>query len=250
MTIPAACGDNDGSPPPVNTMSDGVDVEFGDVEAANGLGDEIERQFCYDRGYVSFRPFNESDRDQLQELHQEWFPVQYKDEFYDELVLGRMVNTGEKLFTCAAVYHEDDATSGHTDPLETQDELSIKSNPSPDSTSSETDEDYIAACVVGSVLDVLRLDKKTVSLLVSDPFRYKRVLYIMTLGTRTEFRNAGLATTLVQKCISIVEKNKHCGALYLHVITFNTAAIRFYERLGFYRVKEIESKKRALQDSA
>ena len=70
----------------------------------------------------------------------------------------------------------------------------------------------------------------------------------MTLGTVSEFRNARLATSLVEKCIHTVEKNEQCGALYLHVITFNTAAIRFYERLGFYRVKEIESKSHVLEN--
>ncbi|KAL3766157.1 hypothetical protein ACHAWU_004157, partial [Discostella pseudostelligera] len=40
------------------------------------------------------------------------------------------------------------------------------------------------------------------------------------------------------------ERNKEevgcCGALYLHVITYNKGAIRMYERLGFMRVKKIE----------
>ena len=226
-------------------MSDHIAIE-GDLEAGRVLGEDESEQQYLERlsshgGYVSFRPFHEGDRDQVQELHQEWFPVTYKDEFYDELVLQRMVNTGEKLFTCAAVYHEDDElqkTANHAQPTE----ASIKPNPSADTILNETDEDYIVACVVGSMLDVTRLDEQTVSLLVSDPFRYRHVFYIMTLGTVTEFRHARLATTLVEKCIRIVENNDQCGALYLHVITFNTAAIRFYERLGFYRVKEIESK--------
>ncbi len=34
-----------------------------------------------------------------------------------------------------------------------------------------------------------------------------------------------------------------CGALYLHVITYNKGAIRMYERLGFMRVKKIEGTK-------
>jgi ribosomal protein S18 acetylase RimI-like enzyme len=201
-----------------------------DIEEARQLGycEDCEEQpqshSSLEGGLISYRPFHPGDREQIQELHKEWFPVTYKDEFYDELVLERMVNTGEKLFTCAAVYHEEEEETQQA--MINEDEY----------------EDYIVACVVGSLLDVSRLDKDTVSLLISDPFRYKQVFYIMTLGTVTEFRNARIATSLVEKCIRIVENNRHCGALYLHVITFNTAAIRFYERLGFYRVKEIESK--------
>jgi ribosomal protein S18 acetylase RimI-like enzyme len=205
------------------TNNASVHADEGDVEEGRESGESNNRDDHHrltsqsHGGFIRFRSFHEGDRDQVQELHNEWFPVSYKDEFYDELVHERMVNTGEKLFTCAAVYHQDDCAE------------------------SEQDEDYIIACIVGSLLDVARLDKDTASLLVSDPFQYKRVFYIMTLGTVTEFRHARLATTLVEKCIRVVENDDQCGALYLHVITFNTAAITFYERLGFYRVKEIEN---------
>ena len=63
---------------------------------------------------------------------------------------------------------------------------------------------------------------------------------IMTVGVITEFRHRELGSTLVKKVISVVEQDNDCGAIYLHVITHNSAAIRFYEKLGFFRVKEIK----------
>lgn len=212
-------------------MSNHEEVVEEDVEEGLSLGDAVlDEPQTFERlashqGYICYRPLQLGDRDQVQELHQEWFPVNYKDEFYDELVLERMVNTGEKLFTCAITFHEEENENTLVD---------------------EEEEDYIIACVVGSLLDVSRLDKDTVSLLISDPFIYKQAFYIMTLGTVEEFRGARLATSLVEKCIHIAEMNEKCGVVYLHVIISNSAAIRFYERLGFYRVKEIESKPRCL----
>ena len=38
----------------------------------------------------------------------------------------------------------------------------------------------------------------------------------------------------------IVREREDCGALYLHVITYNEGAIRLYERLGFSKVKVIK----------
>jgi ribosomal protein S18 acetylase RimI-like enzyme len=184
-------------------------------------------------GYVSFRPFQASDREQVQGLHEEWFPVRYKQEFYDDLVHQRMFNSGEELFTYAAIYHDDNEDPGHVQ------SCSSWCSSSQDSTSKE---DSVVACVVGSFLEVSCMDNTTTALLISSPSRYTRLFYVMTLGTVTEFRHARLATTLIKKCIEIVENDSQCGALYLHVITFNTAAIRFYERLGFYRVNEIEGK--------
>jgi len=64
----------------------------------------------------------------------------------------------------------------------------------------------------------------------------------MTLGTAPEYRKLGLATMLVKQCIQdMVLPHPGCGALYLHVITTNPAAIAFYEQdsLRFHRVKEI-----------
>lgn len=62
----------------------------------------------------------------------------------------------------------------------------------------------------------------------------------MTVGVIAEFRNRDLGSTLVKRVISAVEVDKTCGTIYLHVITHNLAAIHFYEKLGFYRVKEIQ----------
>lgn len=221
--------------------------------------DDIEeaRQLVYDfeplpimklssGGYVSFRPFQANDREQVQGLHEDWFPVRYKQEFYDDLVHQRMFSSGENLFTYAAVYHDDDDKNDHDAaqhiPDKHAEHAQSCSSPCISSRDKSENEDSIVACVVGSFVHVSRLDNTTTSLLISNPSRYTRLFYIMTLGTETEFRHARLATTLVKKCIQIVENDSQCGALYLHVITFNTAAIQLYERLGFYRVKEIEGK--------
>lgn len=77
------------------------------------------------------------------------------------------------------------------------------------------------------------------ALLMPDKSRFKRLFYIMTLGTVTEHRSAGLGTSLVKWVESLVQQDSACGGVYLHVITYNDTAIRFYERLGFHRVEEI-----------
>merc|ERR1740124_716063 len=62
----------------------------------------------------------------------------------------------------------------------------------------------------------------------------------MTLGTIDTYRHCRLATKLVHQVIHQVEADPYCGAIYLHVLTFNLAAIQFYEKHGFYRVTEIK----------
>mmetsp|Transcript_10718 Transcript_10718/g.23741 ORF Transcript_10718/g.23741 Transcript_10718/m.23741 type:complete len:625 (+) Transcript_10718:189-2063(+) len=130
----------------------------------------------------------------------------------------------------------------------------------------------IIGCIVGSFLPSSlpstkhrsTLDEKlgrdeTASLLIPDCDTYTKMFYIMTLGTCREFRRCGLGSLLVNRVVEMIEKKKTsiksrscsnhqeeeeeeglCGALYLHVITYNGGAMRLYERLGFTRVKEIQ----------
>jgi histone acetyltransferase MCC1 len=175
---------------------------------------------------IVFRSLEPKDRSQIQRLHEEWFPVSYKEEFYDDLVHHRMVNSGEDLVTYAAVQiHNFQNTIQHEDcqqPI------------------SSHDTDSILACLVGSMMETSQLQFDTADMLLSDSRRYCRVFYIMTLGTVREYRKLGLATKLLRHVMDRVEQDPQCGALYLHVITYNAAAIRFYEKLGFYRVTELK----------
>lgn len=56
----------------------------------------------------------------------------------------------------------------------------------------------------------------------------------MTLGVVDECRRMGLATKLLELTISYIQYTQPlCKLIYLHVITYNEAAIRFYERNDF-----------------
>lgn len=83
--------------------------------------------------------------------------------------------------------------------------------------------------------------------------------YILTLGTDEAHRRRGLASTLLTRalaeCKARVKRNgapavrdadakdahaqavHHCRLLYLHVITYNDAALSFYARQGFQTLR-------------
>ena len=164
----------------------------------------------------AFRPIQESDRDRVKELHEEWFPVVYQDEFYDDLVKERLA--GKRLHTCVAV-----ASPEHGDE---------------EMTAGELQQGEIVSCAVGSFVSSNKMSRRMQAMLLPDR-RFKRLFYVMTLGTVTEHRSSGLATAMIQWVESLVKQDSACGGIYLHVITYNAPAIRFYERLGFYRVEEI-----------
>jgi ribosomal protein S18 acetylase RimI-like enzyme len=154
-----------------------------------------------------YRPILPKDRPRIQQLHEEWFPVSYQSDFYDHLVMGKMCHSGEDLYTNVAVNAQDE----------------------------------IVACLVGAVVPSTKLNSASRQLLLPASYEHTKLCYIMTLGTVPEYRKGGLASTLVEQCIrDVILPHPECGALYLHVITLNQSAIRFYERLGFWRVQEIK----------
>jgi len=98
----------------------------------------------------------------------------------------------------------------------------------------------ILGCLVGSYIRTSVVTPDVRSLLIQDAQKHPLMFYIMTLGTLSEKRKLGLGTDLISKCMDFVQKEDRCGVVYLHVITYNFAAIRFYETLGFKKMKEIE----------
>lgn len=191
---------------------------------------------------VRFRTIQPKDRTQIQALHEEWFPVEYQQEFYDELCWHqRMCHSGHKLYTMVAtVPRETHAATNNND-----DGCGEVKNDGDDRSSQEEEaasDERIVACLVGCVLSAHKLNRTSRQMLVPEfPRRHSKLFYVMTLGTVTEYRHLGLATRLVRQVVDdVVRRDAEMGTVYLHVITLNDAAIRFYEdRLGFWKVQEI-----------
>ena len=156
---------------------------------------------------LAFRGLTEDDHAVIKQLHEDWFPVRYSAGFYDAAVRGRMVGTGEAIFHLVA-------------------------------------EDARTREMVGLVTAQLT-DARRCGDALFEPARdfdlneCERVVYVLTLGTVAKYRRRGVSTELLRRCLARAEAEPRCGCVYLHVITYNAAAIAFYERAGFERVREI-----------
>ncbi len=53
--------------------------------------------------WFTFRPLRPHDKQELQALQEEWFPVRYENAFYDNAVLGLSSNGKKSLVSVAAV---------------------------------------------------------------------------------------------------------------------------------------------------
>lgn len=148
---------------------------------------------------VHFRAMRTSDLNEMRALHEEWFPVRYSYAFYEAAVRHRMVGTNDPLFTVVA------ETDGQIVGLVTAQLTNTKGC---------GDEDMLSVAETS------------------------RVMYILTLGSHSRYRRRGIARELVQRCIARANA-EGLGAVYLHVIAHNHAAIRFYRANRFQCLGEI-----------
>jgi histone acetyltransferase MCC1 len=195
---------------------------------------------------IAFRKIQTSDKEQIRQLHELWFPVKYVDEFYDDLVQERMSCTGDPLFTSVGTtftpqHHISSSmtsiirnTTTVTNPQQLPQYTSL---PSSSIQMESQKEEKIVACVVGCFIKASTLSGQLQKLLIKDVQQHPRLFYIMTVGTT--IRHQGVGTIMIEQCIQQVQQDPSCGVLYLHVLITNIAAIQMYEQLGFDRVIEI-----------
>ena len=63
----------------------------------------------------------------------------------------------------------------------------------------------------------------------------------MTIGVVDEVRKLGIGTKLLQQIEGLMEaKFPGVEAMYLHVVSYNTAALKFYKRNDFIKVCVLE----------
>lgn len=197
--------------------------------------------------HVKYRSLQLKDKTIVKDLHEKWFPVKYSDDFYSSLVQNKLVGSGNRLYSCVAYKNEQNENeenlsndyqswggkNNNNDRVESFDDTKLDNIENGDT-------DDILGCIVGTFVETSN-SKSASDLLIRNEQLHPHMFYIMTLGITDKYRKKGLGSKLVQKVIDEVEKDPQCGALYLHVITYNAEAIRFYEKLGFYRVTEIRN---------
>lgn len=184
---------------------------------------------------LRFRPLNADDLQEMVALHQEWFPVAYDDNFYDKAVTG-------EIFTLAAIYTPPatPAHAGGSPPIggdgrgrgyENEHVLGLLTM----STCCELHGEDIVNVLGGDCDELCREGLGTET-------PVGRLAYILTLGVVDGFRRRGLARLLLRHLVQHVDDNMPTvDAIYLHVVTYNQAAVCLYESADFLQLQRYPS---------
>ncbi|PIO40502.1 hypothetical protein AB205_0185560 [Aquarana catesbeiana] len=136
------------------------------------------------------------DIDTVKELCADWFPIEYPDSWY------RDITSNKKFFSLAATYHG-----------------------------------QIVGMIVAEIKSRTKVHKEDGDILASSFTSDTQVAYILSLGVVKEFRKQGIGSLLLESLKSHISSTAQdlCKALYLHVLTTNSSAIRFYENRHFHQ---------------
>ena len=181
-----------------------------------------------DVGSLEWRGIRAEDRREIEALHVECFPVRYSASFYDKAVQNKhLTQPGRTLYSLLAV--ENSSSSSSSQPSQTP-QTSINQSIQPSH--------RIAGAIISQFQDTRSYNDDLK--ILADGEAYAFLAYILTLATTEDYRRQGLASRLLHSCLSNARRNPRCGAVYLHVITYNEAAIKFYEKHNFVRVRELQ----------
>jgi ribosomal protein S18 acetylase RimI-like enzyme len=169
-----------------------------------------------------FRPIRPEDEDQLRLLHEDWFPVRYKEAFYVNAVKGKMYDSDDPIFSVVAevpsappVVEAGDTsrekTRGREDEAEVKDDGEDGGG---DSVVVAESSRSGGTTIVGALLaHMVRTAVCGDEDLYDDPASFPFILYILTLGTSQAYRRQGIASALLQRCIEYANEQAGCGAV-------------------------------------
>ncbi|KAJ8319338.1 hypothetical protein KUTeg_004429 [Tegillarca granosa] len=143
---------------------------------------------------VQLRFLCPDDIQEVKRLCTEWFPIEYPDSWYEDITSSR------RFYSLAATYH---------------------------------------SRIIGIIVTEIKLksvmNKEDSDILAKHFPPTVQVAYILSLGVVIDFRRHGIASLLLDSLIQYLtsKESYDCKALYLHVLSSNQIAIKFYEKRRF-----------------
>lgn len=143
---------------------------------------------------VQLRFLCPNDLDEVRALCQEWFPIEYPFYWYEEIT-----STNSRFYSLAAVFNQD-----------------------------------IVGLIVAEIKPHASLNEENGGVLAKSQEDCD-VAYVLSLGVIKRYRRNGIATLLLDSLLShlYTPERRKVKAVFLHVLTTNTAAIMFYEQKKF-----------------
>eukprot|EP01069_Polyplicarium_translucidae_P002954 Polyplicarium_translucidae@DN2173_c0_g1_i3.p1 len=175
-----------------------------------------------------------SDFQQCRMLHSEWFPIRYEDNFFDAVCGGGVFSLAAVLQLPSPLKSEEYEEFIAAIITVSQDPVHIRRDDA---------EIVLRAAGVNAAIgpDATATDGPSGSRFAAgDPRGH--VAYILTVGVAERLKRIGLARELIYRSLSIFEAmDPSFISMYLHVVSYNHAAMRLYQTCGFRELALMQS---------
>lgn len=166
----------------------------------------------YSLGDVQLRFLCPDDLDEVRALCQDWFPIEYPFYWYEEITSStrylwlttmkslqrnwQNLCNSSRFYSLAAVYNQ-----------------------------------AIIGLIVAEIKPYASLNEEDTGILAKKFAERSDIAYILSLGVLKQYRRNGIASLLLDSLIKhlTTSERKKVKAVFLHVLTTNSAAIKFYE---------------------
>ena len=165
---------------------------------------------------IYYKPLGPEHYEEVQNLHKEWFPVEYPKEIFDRALL---YNQGWYITQGAFYFLEEEKKEVILGLIITEWRIVDK---------------HFALMVNKNVLDEIYKSinyEDEVQLYLSKQ-KYYSINYIVSIGVIDECRKMHIGTNLINDIFNYSIYFPLCVGVYLHVISDNTIGKKFYEKIG------------------
>jgi len=174
---------------------------------------------------IIYKPLTKNNLIEVKNLHKEWFPVEYDDEFFEQIFNNNCCN----YFTIGAFYNIKNSNENR--------EIILGLALCEWEFISDYFINHTNQKVIDEICENIDINEEVQACLKCQLYH---CVYIMTIGVLDEYRKMNIGTNILNSIYNIAIKDDICVGIYLDVIYYNKSAIKFYEKNNFKKVNEIK----------
>ena len=171
---------------------------------------------------IIYKPLSKTDIEEVKNLHKEWFPVNYDDDYFQKI----FINKYGAYFTLGAYYKIEEK------------EIILGLALCEYRPVSEYFAKHTSREAVEEICKNIDFNEEVQAHLRCEDYN---CVYIMTIGVLDECRQLHIGSKLINKIIEIGMSDNICVGIYLDVVYYNSSAIKFYENNEFKKVATIKN---------
>lgn len=176
---------------------------------------------------IIYKPLTKNNLIEIKNLHKEWFPIDYEDEYFQIILENKYGN----YFTIGAFYNIKDINNN-----ENKEIILGLALCEWDSVSNYFIE-HTNPQAIEEISKNININEEVLACLKCQLYH---CVYIMNIGVLDEYRKMNIGSNILKQIFNIAIQDDICIGIYLDVIYYNKSAIKFYEKNDYKKVNEIK----------